>query len=375
MTRLLICIFACVLGALNAARSGTADDLSYEATGKIDYRAFTYSSTQHQATVSFHLAVQGCRWRIRAWFDGRDAPDYYEVAYDGRQILFLQSLESSARRRRQRGSKATNVATAAIFPGDVYYNEALPEVTPIWFSLASSCYLDSVPPGIMEPPMPIDVLGVRYGMPIHPKLKYTATRMAGPLRLPSEVVYYSGPTIIDKRGKRFVFPKPYDAGFTNAIYTVDSVTNIFGLHFPLLARLMLFSPKTNAASANALRLAGEYRLAVHTVHLLTNRPPLRPTIPGATLVADHRFDAELGTPYLFWLNQGNDWPSEPAIRAGEHFQRFKEAVARRTGRIPSGRSALMCIIILAMLVVPGVFLLAKRRQRVDGIVRNSDRKS
>jgi len=252
--RLARSLFFLVLFATNAQAS------DYEVKGAVRVFYFLPKGDQLGIPVHFLLSVHGCMWNLVFNRDETNGLDYQQVTFDGTNLYYVIDGEHMAARAKASGKKlAGNVANSFISnDGEIFHNPFAPEVGTIWLAYGSSCFFADLKTNLMEPPVDSDGIGRKYSQPeFRKKLRVDYQRVNDALGLPSQVVYFDDSVNIF--GKRA--PAPYDNGFTNSIYSVNSWTNCGGIQLPLTASFKFYYVKSGGTSSNDLALFKKFEIS------------------------------------------------------------------------------------------------------------------
>jgi hypothetical protein len=242
-------------------------------------------------------------------------------------------------------------------------------MAPACFSYTSFCYLSQIKDSKLEPVIDFPLSTGIYSLenPIKQRAEWTLD-VKEP-KLPVKAVFFDdGYKRGQRLGKNYKRAVPYDAGFTNAIYSVEAFTNMNGLRLPSVAVLNVFSPKDKTWSPNAL---GKTRseLLLHSRYLitLTNASAhcsislFRPIIDDECIVTDVRFVDQTGLLSYF---SNSEWPTESSIRGSEGFKKEQRAYALykqlqiKTGQI----SNLGRLLIISIMAFPILYYFYRGRE-------------
>ncbi len=244
--------------------------------------------------VSFKIYVRNGQWLIyipHPWGGAK----YLEIGFDGKTMYHSGVLEKNAIPRTDLS------ALPGLWDGSVSF-DSVPFAGPephfpiIWLALASSRYLDDANDRLM-PPYSTEVLRVR--------LPASVMRMDNPPRLPQTITFFN-----DGFDRREGVPKkihpPYDKGFTNAIYTVNTFTNIGGYSLPLTFNLKVF---VHTYSGSGITLSDEYNGTITNISAECPLTNFIPEVISEGRIRDTRFvsaDAIRESPFYYktnrWLN-------------------------------------------------------------------------
>lgn len=347
------------------ATSGEQPFSNFEIEGTVEAR-FHLLGTQAQPVQRFKMVVSGDRWWIRSQKERVDAIDYHEFFYEGGQVHFLDKLneEMLAKEKKAKGH-VNNVANGAVYVGNVPYNPFFREAGPVWLAFASARYLKSVGTrsGIVEPAFIQDGSGISYLPPTNLKLQAEWAFHGESEAFLSDITYYDDGLERRADGKLSGRRKsdPYDQGFTNAHYYVESCMDIGGIKVPSSAWLLIYRPKTNATSSSDLSVYSDYHIKL--VKFSTNATDLGlpPPLPGVSMIADFRKSDEVG---MFTYAASNKWFSIGEISTNSAFLNYKQRLDEMARNPPAyygtpTSSSLLRIILISLAIFPLVVLAVK----------------
>jgi hypothetical protein len=330
--------------------------------GATKMRMYFPDRIQEQSTVLFTINIRDCNWLLRFVRDegtnAANARDYEEVSFDGTNVYYVCNMTTKIERQRSIGDKldAPNVALGRAYKGQLFHLRVADEVGPIWLAYASGCYLQSRTNQFIEPAMVFDGSGVTYGPPKHAELRAQWTLSDSSPRFPVWLAYFSD-GYMELPSGRVRRPKPYDAGFTNAVYCVEAFTNANGLQIPLASSLKIFKMKPNATASTDLYLFAEYQMNVSNIAHSIDVVRFQPEIPGITVVHDERFGRQ-----AYYAT--NKWPTVEELRTGPYFEAVRRINARHsaTGNAAKWIRLLFILLILLPLTLTVAKLLLRKCQ-------------
>jgi hypothetical protein len=347
-----------------AAHAAGQDCWTFQGAAKMSM--YLHGRTQEQAVAYFSMSVSGCKWLVRLRRDhgtnAANAPDYLEGAFDQSAVYYLCNIKTAVERQRGQGSKlnAPNIAYGQAYNGEVFYHRMAPEITPIWLAYGSACYWNNRVTNLVEPGMLFDGTGVYYGPPRHPRLRAEWTLSNSEPRVPIKVVYFSEGFVQAPTGGVVRLPPPYDRGFTNAVYQVDSFANLDnGLRMPASSSLKVFEIKQDGKTSGDLRLFVEYHMRLTNAARMTGQMAFQPAIPGVTLLQDARHG-------LLNYYATNRWPTKIELKEGTYFAALRTAAIQHTasrGVLKSVRLALLVLFALPFTVL--IWKLFARKKQTD----------
>jgi hypothetical protein len=212
---------------------------------------------------------------------------------------------------------APNVATARIYKNqNVVRDFTAPEIAPIWLMFVSGEYFRSLTNNLVEPVV-IDGLNSpilkisEISQQVYWQLQDQPPWFPIQVSFLDDGIFHVPPPL--KSVKR---PPPLDAGFTNAVFRVNSFTNVGNLQVPQAAVLETYSPSPSKAEGGTLYMKGRYVMKVKTVKLGLLPTAFRPVLPGVTRIDDWRFHG--------WPNgisyQSTNWLPESVITNASQFK-------------------------------------------------------
>jgi len=285
-------------------------------------RVFENKVTGSIPNTHFTVTVSDCNWLIH--IEPGLAGGYVEAGYDGDVIRIV--------------SGGTGYApTASLINSKVPLSGADTRLAILWMAFAQSCYLhESMGSGQLIPaynrtffrkPIPAFVEGFSSEQPF-----------------PSLITYLSDGTHLNHNGETVRYKPPFQNGFTNAIYTVVSFTNIESLKLPLEFKFNEFQPSAiQPASSNDIsvcfRCSGKV-LSVNPHSTLASFSPQLPTNEPAA-VRDLRFlTPDRGYEALSYTT--NIWLSTNDVKQMARFETYtqQEAIAAKQGNLVINREKL-----------------------------------
>lgn len=325
--------------------------VEYELEGQVETFRYLKGSREQTETLQFHVYVRDCAWLIHVvpQPEGSLAQriDYWEMASDGKEIYSLAA--------RKHVTPTTEGWTGAVLRYGVPQHLLLPQIPVVWFATASSCFLDRSNV-LIPPPYSTDLMRL--------PVKADITREVPLPRLVRTAIFHSE-GYDPKSPNRTKYPAPFDAGFTNAVYSALEFTNVGGLLLPLDFTLQVYRP-----SPKGLEIDFLYRASITEARLGCSLSELKPGIPGEKegLIKDLRFvsaGAKSEQPFQYHSRQ---WLTEEQVRTLEGFSNYV-AWEKFAGTVPSvlteKRSAIsfsnqgtkrvrfvVVLLILAMILVP-----------------------
>jgi RNA polymerase sigma factor (sigma-70 family) len=246
----------------------------YEADGTFDgEQHFLFGDIKKWDPVSFRIYVRDNQWLIHAT-QPNSHMKYWEVGFDGKTMYYSGMLDEKAVAD---VNPKPNLWGGDISFESVPFNGTEPHIPIIWLALASSHYLDEAKDHLL-PPYSTELVRVRFPASV--------IRLDNPPRLPQSITFFDDG--FDRReGVPKQRPPPFDKGFNNAIYTVNTFTNIGGYSLPLTFNLKVFVPDYSAGSG--ITLTEEFDGTISDVSAECSLTNFIPEVAGVGLIGDTRF--------------------------------------------------------------------------------------
>ncbi len=228
--RPIFCFFHWKMGFLFALFFGSvfsALAVEFEVEGNAVYDLYSGHSLEVSRTNFFVVSVRDGEWRIVT--GPLDSSNRLESAKDAD---CLRTVNTEFRGGTNSNRVWSNVAL--IQPRDRPSLEN-PFLQTLWLTYCSSAYFQSVTNDKIEPIWPLD----------NPLLSDAGFTLSGkwflnetPPHLPVELIYlndgiYRGYNYTKKEPKEIKLPPPYNTGYTCAVFTATSITNLNGSSVPL----------------------------------------------------------------------------------------------------------------------------------------------
>jgi hypothetical protein len=265
----------------------------FEILGELEYTQYVYqrpSEVFEQATFSFVVVKAGSTWSIRTIPSNPIPIQESFAAWDGKRLYCYASLEAWTRRQAQAGEGISpNVAEGTVFASEIPNVLSSHALGPVWLMYCSSTYLEQrADSGLIEPAASRGTLSggnLPIGVSFTQKAFWNLNSSGG---LPNYVAYCDSGMQRDRSGEvNHPWPSPFDKGFTNAVFSVSEHFGSAAEGLPKSATLSIYVPNQHRHS---LDLMHRYHMKATNV-VLTPRTVLNfpPTLPGPTIIADHRF--------------------------------------------------------------------------------------
>jgi hypothetical protein len=281
-----------------------------------NFRKWLYfqGKTNQDPVYPFTVDLKECGWRIRSKCSSKVRfSDYMEACFDGTNIYFLNSIKSAVEAQQRKGADLgpnPNTALGTVYRGQVCNRE---EIAPAWLAYASGCYFKSQTNEFVEPALEEDANSAMiFGPPDHLTMRARWILTDSQPIFISHLAYLSDGSAMNRLGKFAKRQVPYDLGFTNSCYEVESFTNVDGLSIPLVSHLKVFREKTNAVASTDLALLLEYRISLTSARRHAESVISQPMLAGVTAVQDFRVATDVG-PQVSWYLTSNKWLTEPEL--------------------------------------------------------------
>lgn len=344
---------------------------TFEAEGTITHQLFDQRGLEKQRLAKhFMVVVDRASWMIRTTSIDASPEEPIiseEVGFDGTNLFELTLSDSnkltSARASVSKSQRPRNF----IYSTGIISTNSIPRtdmrlISPIWFAFISSCSTDLRAGGKMKPlsfyPDKVfyderfsNEAVAEYDGPLASFPKYIALLNSG-----SELGPMGG-------GKFVTYGKPYDRGFTNAIYSVTAFTNINSISVPRDFSYLCLAPTANGTKSSDLFVNQRFDGRVHAARSGNSLPSLRPRIVELTMVQDSRL--YLGTNKYTYTTKRWMETNESALQAP--YQNIKQLIEKRlTGRkqyraSPSRRIVVAVLFVTALIAPAALFYFRWRR--------------
>jgi hypothetical protein len=324
--------------------------------GTYQKRIYFQGKTYEEPTVHFDLKLKGVNWFVHYSRWNGDY-DFADAQYHGTNISLVVFIRSGVVAARKRGeSVAPNVALGTIYRGEVPNLESTEDLAPIWLAYLSGSYFKNQTNDFAEPPFARDPnSAMHYGPPHYFKMQafWTLTDSKPPFI--SHLAYLSGGYATNAMGKPVKRQAPYDQGFTNSYYQVESFTNIGGLDVPLVSSFKVFRQKPDAIANMDLDLLFEYRINLERATSKVADFPSEQWL-DVTACQDYRVKTDSGTPFACYY-ANNRWPTDEealkmAVSNGKFIRNIDEAR-------DATRKLFIKVFLYTILLLPALALLLK----------------
>jgi RNA polymerase sigma factor (sigma-70 family) len=300
-----------------------ADGVGLEITGTIQRTGFMPDGSQNPLPqLDFSLRASNSEYELRVT-GYQKGIDYRETAFDGTYLYELTAYNKSSipMPNDARKDVAPNVATARIYKNQNLVRDfTAPEIAPIWLMFVSGEYFRSLTNNLGEPVV-IDGLNSpilkisEISQQVYWQLQDQPPWFPIQVSFLDDGIFHVPPPL-----KSVKTPPPLDAGFTNAIFRVNSFTNVSNLQVPQAAVLETYSPNPSKAEGGTLYMKSRYVMKVKTVKLGLLPTAFRPVLPGVTRIDDWRFHR--------WPNgisyQSTNWLPESVITNASQFKNISK---------------------------------------------------
>jgi RNA polymerase sigma factor (sigma-70 family) len=280
-----------------------------------------FGQVRKSALVSCKVYVRDDHWLIHVPHPN-NATEYTDIGFDGKAMYRVGKPDDNF------VAGATSANPKRLFQaGDISFDSipfffADPSIPITWLALASSSYLDEAKDRLL-PPYSTELVRAR--------LPASVVRMDNPPGLPQRITFFDDGFDRSEGVPKKRYP-PYDKGFLNAIYTVNTFTNIGGCKLPLTFNLKVFFP---AYSGSGTTLIYECNGTVDDISPECSLTNLIPPILSDGLITDRRFisaDVIRETPFYY---QTNRWLSTNEAEALPGFSKYvvDERVSKDTSPV------------------------------------------
>lgn len=321
---------------LVAPAAGLSNEFSFEAVGEVRCTTFGEEGTNSYFS-RYQLAVSGCNTLIRSKLFVNDpdyTDDYHECACQGSnstllirygdQLMFtnVTSVTHGVSRtvKLEQPQRAWNQATLMIRPDPLppYGFEAL---TAVWLAYGSRCHFGQTGRGLVSPVVFIGNEFRESG--IKAESQWTVES-----KLPRFLMFmaeFSDGNTYDVQGSKIdprPLPKPFDAGFTNAVFTTIKWTNVAGYAFPQKFELLKFDPAFSSKGGKKLKVAYMMVGEMQSFNLGSTRSSFVSELPERCNVIDFSHPDERSRTHFFTYRATNgklmtyeEFNAQPRTRA------------------------------------------------------------
>jgi hypothetical protein len=284
------------------ASAGVPTEFSFEARGEVRCTTFDEAGTNTYFS-RYHVAVSGCNTWIRSKLllenDPDYAADYHEYTCQGSNSTLLVKYRdgltfTNASRvnfgvtetiNLKRPQRAWNQGTEFVRPDPLppYGFEAL---TTVWLAYGSSCHYGETGQGQV---CPVVYIGDEFR---ESGLKVKSHWIMGNEHpgFPAFMAEFSDGINYKRLGRQVEvkpWPKPFDTGFTNAIFRTIEWTNVAGSTLPKRFELVAFAHDLAELPQKKLKVAYMMVGETHSVVLGTTRTNFAPVLPERCSVIDY----------------------------------------------------------------------------------------
>lgn len=355
---------------------GDAKEIEYEVHGTMDWIVFEVTGAELANTIDFRVVSLGPQWWIFLKRHKFSDMDCTQAASDGTNCFYLVDMTTTRQRALAEGKvRGPNNGSARIIPGIVPRFEPDGALMTIWFAYLSHTYLDRNLDSKIPPPevVYINDYNTATAIPQHCQL----SRFSSPPRLPQKAVFWEDGLIRARpsnlRGQKDYkpqrWPKPYDRGFTNVIYVVETWTNMGDIQLPIKSYLFCYIPKlfnntSPPLNGNDLQVYKKVSLQTLFAQPSSSREQLLPDLPGFTFVRDERF-TNAGLASIDYAIS-NNWFSELEVK---QLPEYHEALASRRFTLPvrpAVHRVFIAVLFLLLVGFPLLVWLFWRRTKQQG---------
>jgi hypothetical protein len=281
---LVLVLFACQAGWADSSVAPVP--VGYALEGTIEVTFFNYSGPWRTYKEKFRVSVDPPRWIIHLDSDTKafpNGPAYWESGYDGSSLFCFETFDPKS----QLPKDGPVVHSGAIKPGQMPPPAHLDDTCAIWFAYASQGFLADQTNQLLRPIWEMEYPGL-WETGIQLPARWTLNPQAH--GLPALAVFFNDGKGRTWQDKHVVFdaPKPFDSGFTNAIY--DTVfTNLGTISLPISARLSVYCANLQTRrSTNDLLLMRDFRMTANKFALSPSIKSFRPELLQPAMVTDDR---------------------------------------------------------------------------------------
>lgn len=275
-------------------------------TGKLWYKVLDAGSNViFESDLNYHAELSQTGWRITtqpATTNDSEAVLFHQVGTDGKSIYSLSCLNTNStlssteltgfqlpsKNKKPRSSNLVprNGAVAEIYDGIVPRGDHT-FAAPIWLAYASCDYINSATNGRMRK---IWLDGQRYNTN---DVKIDLRRWPDPPNAIQTLTFLNeGYRVVELANSTIqIIPlqPPYNKGYKEVVYSVDSVTNLGSLQLPRRFSLVKYTPIANATSSSDLRVLATIEAVAESIEEVPGGGrDIRVTIPTTTAVFDNR---------------------------------------------------------------------------------------
>jgi hypothetical protein len=349
--------WAFVLAALlEAACHSKANCQELDIGGTCQKRVYFHGQTQDEPAVHFDLKLQRHEWFVQ-YSSWQADYDFADAQYHGSNISLVVFIRQGVAARRREGIyTAPNVALGTIYAGETPNFEDADELGVIWLAYLSGEYFQRQKSNNIKPPFERDPnSAMHFGPGISNKLEGFWALTESKPAFPEKVSYLSDGTAVTAKGETLKRLPPYDKGFTNSYYEVESFTNVDGLRIPLSSVFKVFRVRQGATNNCDLDLLFEYQIKLERASKTVKEMPREQWL-DITFCQDYRLQASPDMPFVCYYAT-NRWPSDEEVSR----MKFSEGVfTRDTGVVRrSFVQATVKVALCLFLILPSFFLVFK----------------
>jgi len=270
------------------------EEFSFEVAGEVRCTTFGGEGTNTYFS-RYQAANSGCQTLIRSKLllddDPDYAADYHEYSCQGSNssllVRYRDDLTFTNATRVNLGvtetinfkkpQRAWNQGTVFVRPDPLppYGFEAL---TAVWLAYGSRCQYGKSGQGVVSPVVFVGVEFRESGLKVSSHWVVESKRPS----LLNFMAEFSDGTSYERQGSQVEvkpWPKPFDTGFTNAIFRTIEWTNVAGYSLPRKFELVKFDPDYSEKPLKKLKIAYMMVGETHSVVLGTTRTNFTSTLP------------------------------------------------------------------------------------------------
>lgn len=324
--------------------------------------------------AAFRIVVRKNGWELRFKADGA-VEDYDQVSSEGTNTYYFVMMRSGIEEQRARGEKTgDNIASGLVLKRGVPNADTYDPAGPIWLTFASGGYFRSrasnegsidVPSGVSS--------DAGHDVQLFAVLKPARWKVNRETGLPSELNIFEtsaahGPIMANGAYRSRQWPKPYDQGFTNSVFRVESEREFNGTSWPQKATYQILWMKSGGSSSNDLWIRLEYTIIATNYFDPQEELRFPPNVPGITTVNDARFAEEAEAKRPFLTRTDSRFATEAEARKSKGYISAKplpQPFDMHRREVLAKRTFYILATILVLLPFP-IFLMRRLRKNAEG---------
>lgn len=324
--------------------SGILETKSYKPSGDLNF-----SSSER-----FVIVTDGTYYRIRfAKSEIDSAKNYVEVAFDGTNTYYLNSMLGWFESQRSKGAKiADNVATAVITKTPVPKFPYAEQASVLWCAFVATSYLNGIPQK------------TSVFIPFSSGINNGATAQPNDfLMFPAVWTYHSPGTdyleeltyINEGLNTAESLRLGLSDGFTNCIYRTLEWTVLSGKVIPSSGMARTFALREKGISR-----VFEFAFQLKNKALHHEPKTYTPAIPGITAVTDERFNDSARKDFRFMYRVVSNWYS---LTEAKKTKAYKAAAATITSRPIDKRPSHLAEVVFVLLTIAPIVIFFRYREK------------